>query len=299
MIAGYAGKLLRVDLSTGAFTSEALPEDYARAYLGGRGLAARYLYDVVRERVPDPLGPENVLFVMSGPLTANPVISCQRYDWTTVSPLTGIYLCSSVGGRLAREAKRAGFDGLALTGRAESPKYLLISGGQVTLEEATDLWGLSVSETTARLQERHPDHAVACIGPAGERLVKLASIADEGRSAGRGGAGAVMGSKNLKAIVAKGDQTPTVADPAGLREVVKRLHEAILTNPVTGDELPAVGSLTWLSGTIAWRILPARNFQELQIREAQLSPQRWREKHVTKDLGCGFCPIKHAKVSEV
>jgi len=299
MIPGYAGKLLRVDLTTGTAIREDLNEDYARRYIGGRGLAARYLYEVLQRGVPDPLGPDNVLFVMSGPLTANPVICCQRYDWTTVSPLTGIYLCSSVGGRLGREVKRAGFDGLAITGRAPAPCYLLISEGQVTLEDATDLWGLSVSQTTERLLERHPDHAVACIGPAGEQLVKLASIADEGRSAGRGGGGAVMGSKNLKAVVARGWQVPTVADPRGLQEAVGRLREAIAANPVTAEELPTVGSLTWLSGTIAWRILPARNFQQLQLHEVQLSPQAWREKHVSRDLGCTLCPIRHAKVSEV
>ena len=162
MIPGYAGKLMRVDLTTETVVGEDLNEDYVRRYVGGRGLAARYLYDVLRGGVPDPLGPDNVIFAMSGPLTANPVICCQRYDWTTVSPLTGMYLCSSVGGRVAREAKRAGFDGLAITGRAAAPKYLLISDGQATLEDATDLWGLTVSETTERLTQRHPDHAVAC-----------------------------------------------------------------------------------------------------------------------------------------
>ncbi|MHA1741077.1 MAG: aldehyde ferredoxin oxidoreductase N-terminal domain-containing protein, partial [Candidatus Thorarchaeota archaeon] len=203
---GYAGRYLDVDLTTGRVRIEEMKKDWALLYLGGTGIAARVLWD---ETGPDtdPLGPENVLVVGTGPLTGVMFSPSGRMMFASKSPLTGIWAESHSGGFFGPEMKYAGFDMLVVRGRSPKPVYLLLRDGEVELRDATHLWGRETNVTTKMIREelRDPSVETAVIGPAGENRVLYACvIVDMYRAAGRTGLGAVMGSKNLKAIAATG-----------------------------------------------------------------------------------------------
>src|SRR5512142_1394493 len=176
---GYLGKILRVDLTHGKLWDEALNEEYARNYVGGSGLAARYLYDML-DASTDPLGPENPLFFLTGPLVGTSLPSASRYSACARSPLTGIWGEANSGGFFGAELRYAGYDGVLITGRSEKPAWLSVLNGQAELHPAADLWGSDIYVTQERLREALGDaHArVACIGLSGENLVKLAGIAN-------------------------------------------------------------------------------------------------------------------------
>ena len=203
---GYLGRILRVDLNRGELWDEPLNEDYARLYIGGSGLAARYLYDVL-DIETDPLGPGNPLLFLTGPLVGTSFTSAGRYSVCARSPLTGIWGEANSGGFFGPELRYAGYDGIWITGAAAEPAWLSVTDGEAELHEARDVWGSDIYVTQERLREAVDDARarVACIGLAGENKVKLAGIAnDHGRFAARTGLGAVMGSKNLKAIAVRG-----------------------------------------------------------------------------------------------
>ena len=216
---GYMGKLLRVDLSGGRIWEEPLNEEYARLFVGGSGLAARYLLDMVGPET-DPLGPENPLILMTGPLVGTAMPSAGRLSVCALSPLTRIWGESNTGGFVGPELRFAGYDGIIVTGRADHPVWLSVVEGEARLHDAADLWGLDSYTTQERVRERlnEPKARVLCIGPAGERLVKMAAVMnDHGRAAGRTGMGAVMGSKNLKAVALRGTAQVPLADLRGSR----------------------------------------------------------------------------------
>src|SRR5512142_1411755 len=203
---GYLGRILRVDLSREALWNEALHDDYARNYVGGSGLAARYLYDLI-DASTDPLGPDNPLFFLTGPLVGTPTNSAGRYSACARSPLTGIWGEANSGGFFGPELRYAGYDGVLVTGRSTQPVWLSVLEGKPELHAAAALWGSDIYETQRRLRDTLGDARVrvACIGVSGENLVKLAGIGnDHGRFAARTGLGAVMGSKNLKAVAVRG-----------------------------------------------------------------------------------------------
>ncbi|MHA2021977.1 MAG: aldehyde ferredoxin oxidoreductase N-terminal domain-containing protein, partial [Candidatus Thorarchaeota archaeon] len=206
-------KILRVSLTDQMITTESIPEDLYRKYLGGRGLGVKILYDALSPGV-DALSPENLLVFAIGPLTAMPVPTAGRLAVVTKSPLTGTIFDSNVGGYIGAQLRRAGYAAIIFEGSAPAPVYLWINDDKVELRDASKVWGKDVYETTDRLlEETDPKAQVACIGPAGENKVKLAAImTDKHRAAGRGGVGAVMGSKNLKAVVAKGTGSIGVDD---------------------------------------------------------------------------------------
>ena len=200
------GKLLRVDLTVGRITVEEIRPDWRRDYLGGRGLAARYLLEELDPHV-DPLAPENKLIFATGPLTGTPVPCGARYMVVTKGALTDAITTSNSGGHWGPELRFAGYDMVILEGRAPAPCYLLICDDRVELRDAAHFWGRPVGETEDGLRRELgiPGLRVACIGPAGEKLVRFACIMnDKHRAAGRSGVGAVMGSKNLKAIAVRG-----------------------------------------------------------------------------------------------
>ena len=213
-LGGYMGKLLWVDLGSGGMVEEPLDPQLCRQYIGGYGLGVRLLYDKI-PRGADPLGPENVLGILTGPLTGTPAIEGNRSVAVCKSPLTGGWGDANCGGTFGPHLKFAGFDGVFFTGQSATPVYLVVEDGLASLHAADDLWGLTTRETEQTLKERHGKGAqVASIGPAGERLARIACIInDEGRAWGRSGVGAVMGSKRLKAIVVKGSAAVPIADP--------------------------------------------------------------------------------------
>jgi aldehyde:ferredoxin oxidoreductase len=253
---GYMGKLLRVDLTNRTLRDEPLNPDIARDFIGGSGYAARIIHDEVPGGA-DPLGPDNKLVFMTGPATATSLPTTARYEVCTKSPLTNMWLDASSSGWWAREFKLAGYDGIVVEGAADAPVYLWINDGKAELRDASALWGLDSDQTQEAIQTElgDPKIKVACIGPAGEKQVLLACIMnDEQRAAGRGGAGAVMGSKKLKAIAVRGTGKVPVADEARLRAISKELRERLAHHPVISQFTPYGTDFLlehgWVSGDV-------------------------------------------------
>ncbi|HVN97447.1 MAG TPA: aldehyde ferredoxin oxidoreductase family protein [Syntrophorhabdaceae bacterium] len=227
MVKGDRGKVVRVDLSTQAITYDYVDEVTARKYVGGSGLAAKILWD---ETTPNthPLSPENLLMFMTGPLTGTIVPSSSRYVVAGISPLTGIWGKATVGGKLAYELRHGGFDGIVVKGKAQKPVYLWFHDGEATIRDSAHIWGRDVYEAAELLRgETDKNAGIACIGPAGEKQVKIACIIGDGK-AGRAGArcglGALMGAKNLKAIVARGTFPVHVKSRERLQRSVRKLY---------------------------------------------------------------------------
>ncbi|MGB3905276.1 MAG: aldehyde ferredoxin oxidoreductase family protein [Anaerolineae bacterium] len=220
---GYLGKILKVDLTKGEIAEETLNPDYARMFVGGSGLAARYIYDLA-DADTDPLGPENPLVFMTGPLVGTRAPSCGRYVICARSPQTNLWGESNIGGFLGPHLRFAGYDGIIVRGQAAEPVYLLVRDGEAGLRDASHLWGMDCYQTQETIKEEleDPSVRVACIGPGGERLVKYASvIAGRGRAAGRSGMGAVMGSKRLKAVACRGTGSVPLADRDAFGEIAR------------------------------------------------------------------------------
>jgi aldehyde:ferredoxin oxidoreductase len=230
---GYRNRILRVDLSKGTFSEEALSPELIHDYIGGRGFGAKLLYDDIKAGA-DPLGKDNEIIFMAGPLAGTSAQSFARWKIYFKSPLTGGAFKSSGGGHFASELKFAGFDGVAVKGVAPKPVYIWIHNGQYELKDASEVWGLDCDDTHQLIREELNDPRVrmTCIGPAGERGVKVAGVFSDRRAAARGGGGAAMGMKNLKAIAVRGSTRGIeIADPDGFREAVKEQVDTFRTNP--------------------------------------------------------------------
>ncbi len=298
---GWRGEVLRVNLTKGTIKKEPLNPKLARAYIGGRGLGTKILYDELDPRV-DPLTPSNKLIMATGPLTGTSASTGGRYMVLTKSPLTGAIACSNSGGYIGSEIKFCGHDLIIFEGRAKTPVYLWLNNDKVELHPADTVWGKSTHETEDRLRaETHEEAKVCSIGPAGERLALTACVMnDKHRAAGRSGVGAVMGSKNLKAVVAKGFQSVQVAHPkefmAACLAVVKKLKESA----VTGAGLPKYGTPVLVNVINAHGFLPTRNFQQGQFEGAdKLSGETIADTILLKNKGCFACTIACARVSAV
>ena len=292
--------LLRVNLTTGKVNREEIPDEDIQMFLGGRVLGDILLY---RELAPgiDPLSPENKLFFGAGPLTGTQAPASSRYVVHCKSPLTGLYLSALAGGYFGPELRKAGHDVIAIEGKAEKPVYLVISDDKVEIKDATALWGMTTGDTQDCIKDELGDSKfrIACIGPAGENLVLYAAIISERRAAGRGGAGAVMGSKNLKAVAIRGTGGVEVADAKAFRSAVKRAMQDIENSPVVSKMFPLYGSLLAMPALNEGGIIPWRNWQDAsQPGGVNLFAQTWREKYVKKDVRCAPpCNVKCSKLS--
>ncbi len=299
----YAGKLLRVNLSTGEITKESLEEKTLRRFIGGRGLGAYYLSHLMDPRV-DPFAPENVLIFATGPLTGTAAPAGGRYVVLCKSPLTGLIAGSNSGGFFGAELKAAGYDLLIFEGASPEPVYLAIKDDEVSLRAAQEFWGLETDLATDRLLEDFgdPKAKVACIGPAGENLVRFSCIInDKHRAAGRSGVGAVMGSKKLKAIVVRGSKRPLAPDEDLFKDFIREKAEKLRQNPVTGEGLPTLGTKVLDRIINENGLYPTRNFQT-GVFEAtdEVSGEALKEKgYLKKNRGCFACPIKCARVTEL
>ncbi|MCX8118359.1 MAG: aldehyde ferredoxin oxidoreductase family protein [Desulfobacterota bacterium] len=244
---GYIGQILRVDLTRFEMGEEPLKGDWLDAFIGGSGLGAKYLYEMTDEKT-DPLGPENPLIFMTGPFTGTSVPLSGRHAVVSRSPLTRIFGESDVGGTWGAVLKKAGYDGILVTGRAERPVYLWVHEGKVEIREASHLWGKDTYEVDALLRsETHPEAVISAIGQAGENQVLLASIMTDGRdarAAGRCGMGAVMGSKNLKAIAVFGSRKVEVFQPEEVESLPKQFGPMINKNAENFRKWGTAGSLS-------------------------------------------------------
>ncbi len=288
-----------VDLTTGRVTVEETPADLLRRFIGGRGLGAKLLYDLVGPEV-DPCSPDNYLIFTAGPLAGTPWPTSARVHVTFKSPLTGIYGYANSGGHFVAELKHAGYDALLITGRAPRPSLLRITDDAITVEPADELWGRTTGEVHDALLGKNATAGagrVACIGPAGERGVRIAAIInDRSRAAARGGPGAVMGSKNLKAIHVIARQRP--GTPPELRSAAKEATEKLRADPHL-DGLRRWGTLVLMDGKNIGGDQPARNHQFAQVPFIQRINAAAFDRYVLEHKGCYACPIKCDRKSRV
>jgi len=299
MLGGYMGQLLRVDLSKG--TTKAQPLDLTTAYnfLGGRGYSAKLLYDELKPHT-NPLGPENKLIFMTGPLTGTAFPGAGRTAVSSKSPLTGTVADSLVGGAFGAFLKKAGFDGIIVEGKSDGPVYLLVDDGKVSIEDASGLWGKNTLETRKELEEKHAGSWVVTIGPAGENISSIACIytgAKAGREgmAGRCGLGAVMGSKKLKAIVVRGEKKVEMAHEDAYRKILEKIRRTVETHPITGIDgsLARFGTALLVHRINAGGLLPVENFsgKKLTFDEAdRFSGETVKEKYLARKTACFACP---------
>ena len=263
---GWQRKVLRVDLTKGTSAVEPLNMDWANAYLGERGLATKYLMENM-DPAADAMGPDNVLIFATGPLTGTMASTSGRYAVVTKGPLTGAIACSNSGGKFGAELKFAGYDMLIVQGVSPKPVYLYIVDDAVEIVPADELWGGTVWETEEKLKAKHqnPLLKVASIGVAGERGVRFACIVNDlHRAAGRSGVGAVMGSKNLKAVAVHGTIGVTVDDPKRFMEVVRETN-ALLVDNDGRKELTELGTNAMIDSMQEFGSLPTRNFDAVQF----------------------------------
>lgn len=293
---GYTGKILDVDLSSGRTgLYGGITDEDRRLFLGGRFLSTRILWDELKHGT-EPLSPENILVVMTSPLTATGAPSSSRYDISAKSPLTGAIGHSNSGGDFGIHLKRAGWDGIVVRGKASSPVTVEIEEDNVRIKDAAPLWGMD----THQVQEALGRGGKMVIGPAGEHLVKYAVIMSQERSHGRTGLGAVMGSKNLKAIVARGNRKLELHDPEGFRAHVKQWMERLKKHPATGDFAPRYGTSGFLKILSDRNVMPTKNFNFGTYGDADMiSGQTLAAKHLVRNSGCVSCPIRCGRVVQV
>ena len=294
----WMGRMLEVDLDKKISVERPLPADYLSQWLGGRGLGVSLLYD--RALGADPLGPENPLIFAVGPLTGTPVPTAGRFSLVTRSPLTGTVFDGNSGGRWGVALKRCGLDVLLITGQASEPSYLLLGNQGAEIVEAGKLWGMPVSRATRLLLERHPGASVAVIGPAGENLCLYAAVMNDGaRACGRGGVGAVMGSKNLKAVVVKGERRVEVARPKRLGFIIAEARRWIKANPVTSVGLPRFGTAVLVNLMNELGVFPAYNFRASRFEGAEAISGESLEGYLLRRRSCWGCPIGCGRVTGV
>ena len=290
-IVGTSNWIIDINLSTGKATSFQVSEKDRRDYLGGKGLGLKLLHDRM-DRGTDPLGEKNILAFMMGVLMGTGAPCTGRFSAVTKSPLTGLMLHSSCGGPFGMACKTAGFDGLLVSGKASHPVVIYIDQNDVRIEDGAALWGLEADETQKRLI---PDAraGVLTIGPAGENLVLIANAASGHRFFGRGGLGAVMGAKNLKAIVARGNAYKIVpANPKQFARAKKKAAAYIDNNAVTAEEYRHYGTSSHVSWCNDGGILPVNNFQEGSHPLAdQVSGEAMRRRYQAQPSTCKPCSI--------
>ena len=297
----WHGKILKINLSTLTTKTEFVEKEFAAKFLGGRGWAIKYLMDEMDPTVA-PLSPENMMIFATGPLTGTVAPTGNRYMVVTKSPLTGALTDSNSGGFFPTEMKRTGFDMFIFEGKAETPMYLWVNDDQVELRPADHVWGKNVPSTEdILLAETDPKGRVACIGPAGENLVLYAAIMnDKHRAAGRSGVGAVMGSKNLKAVVVRGTKQIDIAFPDELNKYCKAISTTVGGVMKAGGAMRVYGTSYVPPITNELGILPTRNFQSGRFEGiAGITGDVINEKFLKKPKPCFRCPIACGRDTKV
>ncbi|MCY3410220.1 MAG: aldehyde ferredoxin oxidoreductase family protein [Candidatus Heimdallarchaeota archaeon] len=291
-ISGYSGLFLKVNLSTGEIVSEVYPESWKEHYIGGRGFAIKYLWDNVPAGA-DPLGPDNALVFMIGPLSGLSLPSSAKMIVASKSPLTGGYGDGNLGTRASPQLKRAGYDGIIIIGKAKQPVYLEITTNGSKLHNASHLWGFGTYDTEKKLKDIYGSNAgFLSIGQAGENLISYATVRSQhGRSGGRPGMGAVMGSKLLKAIVVSGTLELPMADPTGLKKLGSKGYDDI-KNASFYEGWMATGTNQVLEWVHEASSLPTRNFQEGTFEGYKNIDATALHENMTDRFGCDGCNMK-------
>lgn len=307
-LTGYANRVARVDLTSGAVTYEGINPDDARKYVGARGLGVKYVFDNGPQ--VEPLSAENIVAFVNGPLTGSAVSMSGRLAVCTKSPLTGTVTDSHMGGWSAARLRWAGFDAVIFSGKADKPVYAVCENGELKLYDASDLWGLTTRQTVKKLQERHGGNKVSVmtIGPGGENGVLYAGVVNEhDRTAGRGGTGTVMGFKNLKALVAIGEITSQWKPAADQKDAFEKARKAGLKAIMDGAlTAPRKGGLSLYGTNVLMNIvneigaLPAKNGQATHHADAEaISGETIREQYLVEEPTCHACPVACKKLVEI
>jgi aldehyde:ferredoxin oxidoreductase len=306
----WAGKILRVNLTAGTVTAEPLNMAWARDYLGSRGLASKYLVEEIDPKV-DPLSPENKIIWSTGPLTGTMASTGGRYTVVTKGPLTGAIACSNSGGYWGAELKMAGWDMVIFEGKSPKPVYLLVQDDVAELRDAGEIWGQSVWETEARLKKQHqdPQLRISSIGLAGENQVLFAAVVNDlHRAAGRSGVGAVMGSKNLKAVAVRGTKgVGNIADFKKFMQVTMEKKQILHDNAVTGQGLPTYGTQVLMNVINEMGALPTRNHRDVDFEgakdisaEAMATPRATDgKKPLVTNQACFGCTIACGRIQKI
>jgi aldehyde:ferredoxin oxidoreductase len=302
MLGGYTGKILFVNLTTGKVKEESLSPNIYRDFIGGTGLGVRILYERMKPGA-DPLGPDNILGFVTGPLTATPTPGSGRFTVVTKSPLTGAWADANSGGFWGPELKQAGYDAVFISGVSPKPVYILISGGKTEIKEASHLWGKNTKETDEILRNEIPRARVTCIGPAGEALSLIAGIVNEsGRIAARSAVGAVMGSKKLKAVVVKGgNKKITVAEPEKFKSVRESYSQKIKASQFH-QGLTAAGTGGGTSFLLSIGDCPTKNWNSTgtdSMPTATKLDSANMDKYKLESYGCHACPIRCGAIVQV
>jgi len=306
---GWTRKILRIDLTSGTIKSEPLNMDWAMKYIGQRGLATKYLVEEIDPKV-DPLSPANKMIMATGPLTGTAASTGGRYSVVTKGALTNAIACSNSGGYFGAEMKFAGWDMVILEGRAPKPVYLTIFDDKVELHDATPLWGTSVWHTDEWIKKRHQDPMIhiAAIGVAGESQVLYSCIVNDlHRAAGRSGVGAVMGSKNLKAVAIRGTRGVKVKDGGAFLKATAAGKKVLQQNAVTGAGLPTYGTQVLMNVINEAGAMPTRNHRDVQFEgahdisaEAMATPRKSDNKpNLVTNQACFGCTIACGRISKI
>jgi len=298
---GWIGTILRVNLSDGSIKTEALDPEMAKQYIGARGLGSRILANEIDPKV-DPLSAGNKLIFAAGPLSGTNAPSAGHFNVVTKGPQGGTIAASSSGGVFGPMLKYAGYDLIVFEGKAKKPVYVWINDAAVEIRDAGELWGKAVPETTEAVRAATDDDAsVACIGPAGERMVLFANVMNEcNRAAGRTGVGAVMGSKNLKAVAVRGTGAVRVADPKAFSAAMLKARDMIRKHPVGGGGLKAYGTDVLVNILNESGGLPTRNFREGTFATAdKVGGESLTKNILTRPRGCFSCIISCGRATRI
>ncbi len=306
----WAGKVLRVNLTEGTLSEEPLNMEWARDYLGQRGLATRYLVEEIDPKV-DALSPDNKMIMTTGPLTGTMASTAGRYSVVTKSPLTGAIACSNSGGFIGAEIKAAGWDMIIFEGKSPKPVYLHVENEKAELRDAADIWGKSVWEADEILHKTHqdPELKIACVGRAAEQGVLYAAIVNDlHRAAGRSGVGTVMASKNLKALACRGTRgVRNIKDPVRFMQATEIGKKILADHAVTGQGLPAYGTQVLMNVINEVGALPTRNMREVRFEGAhKISGEAMHEPrpsdgkpNLSTNGACFACTIACGRISTV
>lgn len=295
---GYTGKIIKIDLTTQTVSEYDFSDKDRELYLGGKITAAKIIYDYIKDKDKfEPLSPDNIIAITTGPLNACGAPCSSRFNTSTISPLTGYYTSSNCGGNFGMGLKRAGYDALIIVGKAEEHTYLHITGDNVEFKNADAIWGLKTGEAQEKIPEKGDKFV---IGPAGENLVKFACVVSGERAAGRGGVGAVFGSKNLKGLVVEGHKAPEVFNKTKFDKNNVAWTKRLTNHPTTGMQLPNFGTASLVAPMQAKNLLATNNYRQGKYEYFDdISGETLTEKYLEYNSNCTSCPIRCARMVKV
>ncbi len=291
---GYMGRIGRIDLCSGEVTNYQISEKDRKQFLGGKTLAAKIIYDSLSEKV-DAFSEENLLVITTGPLTGSTAPCSSRFNVSTISPLTGLLASSNCGGNFGLHLRKAGYDGLIITGKSSEKVYLDISEEEIAIKNADHLWGKSTGEAQVLMGPKNKGKFL--IGPAGENLVRYAAVISEERAAGRAGVGAVFGSKNLKGLMAGGSRSLEFYNKEKFKPHNQKWIKNLKAHRITGEQLPKLGTAALVSTMNYRNLLATRNYKSGRFSGFEkINGETLYRDYLVKNKGCVTCPIQCGRV---